>query len=83
MLINAAVVEREDTLAEFTRFERREHLAVDLHAAVNEVDVRQQLRLGAHGAHGRAEVRLAVVREQQMLQQQLVKDYRRSVFPDQ
>ena len=45
-------------------------LGVDLHAAVDQVDQRQQLRLGAHGAHGRAEVRLAVVREDHVLQQQ-------------
>ena len=40
MLINPPVVEREDTLTEFTRFERCEHLAVDLHAAVDLVDER-------------------------------------------
>ena len=38
MLIDPPVVEREDTLAEFARFERREHFAVDLHAAVDLVD---------------------------------------------
>lgn len=47
----------------------RQRFRIDLHAAVDEVDVRQQLRLGAHRPHSRAELRLAVVREQQVLQQ--------------
>ena len=68
MFINPPIVEREDTLAEFARFERREHLAVDLHAAVDLVDERQKLCLRALGQHRRAEFRLAVMRENQVLQ---------------
>ena len=47
----------------------RQRFRIDLHAAVDRVNAREQLALGALGTHGCAELRLAVVREQQVLQQ--------------
>ena len=68
MLVDAAVVEGKDALAEFAAFQRCERLTVDLHAAVDLVDEGEELRLRALGQHRRAELRLTVVGEQQMLQ---------------
>ena len=53
--------EGEDAGAECAGLERLVGLAVDLHAAVDRVDAREQLALGALGTHGCAELRLAVV----------------------
>ena len=50
-------LQRKDARTEGVRLHRIIRLAVDLHTAVHRVDQAQQLRLGAHGAHGRAEVR--------------------------
>ena len=68
MLINAAVVELGKTRWPIHPLWRRRHLAVDLHAAVDLVDERQKLCLRALGQHRRAEFRLAVMRENQVLQ---------------
>ena len=53
--------EGEDAGAECAGLELLVGLAVDLHAAVDRVDAREQLALGALGTHGCAELRLAVV----------------------
>ena len=53
--------EGEDAGAECAGLKLLVGLAVDLHAAVDRVDAREQLALGALGTHGCAELRLAVV----------------------
>ena len=62
-------LQRKDARTEGVRSHRIIRLAVDLHTAVHRVDQAQQLRLGAQRPHRRAELRLAVVGEDQVLQQ--------------
>ena len=67
----------------------RQGLPADLHPAVDAVDVTEELRLGAGGLHRRAELRLPVVGEDQVLEQhplllrdaQRLRDFRRLLGP--
>ena len=69
MVIELLAVEREHAIAEAAERRGAEHLAVDLHAAVDHVDVAQKLALGADRTHRRAELRLAVVGENEVPEQ--------------
>lgn len=62
-------LQRKDARTEGVRPHRVIRLTVDLHTAVHRVDQAQQLRLGAQRAHRRAEFRLTVVGEDQVLHQ--------------
>ena len=64
-------VQCKDTVGKASDGQILKRFSVNFHTAVDQVDLREQFCLGAHRAHGRAELRLAVVREQQVLQQQL------------
>ena len=57
------LIQREDALAEASGGDVLQGLLVDLHAAVHHVDKGEELALGAGGAHGGPELRLAVVGE--------------------
>ena len=55
------LVQRENAVGEASDGQILQRLGVDLHAAVDEVDLGEQLCLGAHRAHSRAELRFAMV----------------------
>ena len=62
-------IQRKDSLAEFSSGDFLQRLAVDLHAAVNHINIRQQLPLGTHRLNGCAELRLPVVRQNEVLEE--------------
>ena len=62
-------VQCKNPVAERAKRRGLEILFIDLHAAVDHIDVGKQLRLRAHRTDGCAELRLAVVGEDHVLQQ--------------
>ena len=63
------VVQSEHPVGELSRLGLVQHLPIDLHAAVDHINVAQQFGLGALGQHGGAELRLAVMGQDHVLQQ--------------